>query len=76
MGMPLRITFNNKDYSFQVVNTEPITKSTVEIPVIINGETFNLVKGLKGWSPKGETNELDIHLIQAIGQAIELRFRL
>ena len=76
MGMPLRITFNDQDYNFQVANTEPITKQTVEIPIILNGETLNLVKGSKGWSPKTEKNGLDIQLIQAIGRAIELRFRL
>ena len=76
MGMPLRITFNDKDYNFQVVNTEPITKTTVEIPIILNGETVNLVKGVKGWNLKAETENIDLYLIQAIGRAIELRFRL
>ena len=76
MGMPLRITFNDHDYNFQVANTEPIIKQTVEIPIILNGETLNLVKGLKGWSPKIQISGLDIQLIQAIGRAIELRFRL
>ena len=74
--MPLRITFNDKDYNFQVVNTEPITKSTVEIPIILNGETVSLVKGSKGWNLKAETENIDLYLIQAIGRAIELRFRL
>lgn len=76
MGMPLRITFNDNDYTFQVVNTEPITKKTVEIPIILNGETLVLIKGLNGWSSKLDNKDLDIYLIQAIGRAIELRFRL
>ena len=37
MGMPLRITFRDRDYSFQVVNEEPITRDTTEIPIILNG---------------------------------------
>ena len=76
MGMPLRITFRDSDYNFQVVNKEPITKSTVEIPIILNGEILNLLKGSKGWNMKEEVSGIDAKLIQAIGRAIELRFRL
>lgn len=76
MGMPLRITFRDTDYSFQVINKEPVTKSTVEIPIILNGETLNLVKGSKGWNMKEEVSGIDAELIQAIGRAIELRFRI
>lgn len=76
MGMPLRITFRDTDYRFQVVNKEPITKITVEIPIILNGETLILVKGSKGWTMKEEVSGIDAQLIQEIGRAIELRFRL
>ncbi|WP_207428952.1 hypothetical protein [Pedobacter sp. SYSU D00535] len=74
--MPLRITFRDTDYSFQVINKEPVTKSTVEIPIILNGKTVNLVKGSNGWVMKEEVSGIDPELIQAIGRAIELRFRL
>jgi len=76
MGMPLRITFRDSDYNFQVVNKEPITKGIVEIPIILNGETLNLVKGSKGWNMRDNVSGIDVELIQAIGRAIELRFRL
>jgi len=76
MGMPLRITFNDRDYSFQVTTTQPITKDTIEIPIVVNGESLTLIKGVKGWSSKNVSEELDANLIQAIGRAIELRLRL
>ena len=74
--MPLRITFNNVDYNFKVVNTEPITKTTAKIPIIINGENIDLVKENQGWFGRSESSNISPALVQAIGKAIELRFRL
>jgi len=76
MGMPLRITFNDIDYNFKVANTEPITKATVKIPITINGENIELVKGGSGWASSVESPTVTQALAQAIGRAIELRFRL
>ena len=76
MGMPLRITFKDKDYNFQVANTEPITKATARIPIILQGQNLNLVKGTKSWALENHEENIDAALIQAIGRAIELRFRL
>ncbi len=76
MGMPLRITFKDKDYNFQVANKEPITKATTRIPIILQGHSLGLIKGLKGWALEGQDENVDAALIQAIGRAIELRFRL
>ena len=76
MGMPLRITFRDRDYSFQVVNEEPITRDTTEIPIILNGETLKLIKGSNGWNTKEAVAGIDAEIVEAIGRAIELRFRL
>jgi len=40
-----------------VGNTEPITKGTVEIPIILNGVKLNLVKSVTGWSLKTKNKE-------------------
>jgi len=76
MGLPQRITFNDVDYNFTVANTEPITKATEKIPIIINNETIELIKSSKGWTSSSETSTISPALAQAIGRAIELRFRL
>lgn len=76
MGMSLRITFNDTDYNFKVANTEPISKATVKIPIIINGETIELIKDHKGWATNSTSSDITPSLAQAIGRAIELRFRL
>ena len=75
MGMTLRITFNDIDYNFKVSNTEPITKATTRIPIIFEGESIVLTKGTTGWISEADAT-INPHLAQAIGRAIELRFRL
>lgn len=76
MGLPLRITFNDKDYNFQIVKTEPITRSTKEISILIESETINLVKEDAKWTIKEPSDLLDINLLEAIGKAIGLRYRV
>jgi len=75
MGQPLRITHNNSDHIFQIVNSNPISKSTVELEIILNGKTIKLVKD-DGWIQKESDETIDERLIQAIGKAISLRYRI
>lgn len=74
--MTLRITFKDIDYNFKVDNIEPISKATTRIPIIIEGENIVLIKDSKGWHPEAESDKINSELGQAIGRAIELRFRL
>ena len=76
MGMPLRITVDAKDYSFQIVNKEPITRDTVQIPISIENKTILLVRETDGWKAKESDSSVDIAIIQAIGKTIALRYRL
>jgi hypothetical protein len=76
MGMTLRITFNDVDYNFKVSNTEPITKDTVKIPIIFEGENMVLHKDNNRWNTDMQSDAISAELAQAIGRAIELRFRL
>ena len=76
MGMPLRITVDAKDYSFQIVNKEPITRDTVQIPISIDNRTILLVREMGGWKAQESDTSVDIAIIQAIGKTIALRYRL
>ncbi len=75
MRRPLRITFNDRDYNFEIVNTEPITRSTLEIPIRIDDHKVTLLK-TEGWRPRELSEEVDSGLLEAIGKAIALRYRL
>jgi hypothetical protein len=75
MGQPLRITYNNSDHTFQIVNSDPISKSTTELEILLEGKTIKLIKN-DGWIQKENDESLDESLIQAIGKAISLRYRI
>jgi len=75
MGKALRITFKDKDYTFQILNTTPITKSTAEFPIFIAEKPVVITKEPKGWRLKEEADFLDAELVQAIGRSIALRYR-
>ncbi len=52
MGQVLRITFDQIDYSFQILNSKPISKTDQEIQILLNGVTTTLIKDDSGWHPK------------------------
>ena len=77
MGLPMRITYNDKDYVYHINNSSSIDKSTSELQVVINGETIDLIKDeRKVWVQKGGTNSYDPEFIQALGRSVSLRFRM
>ena len=75
MGQPLRITYNNSDHIFQIVTSTPITKSTEEIQILLEGKTITLIK-TNEWLQKETDETVDTKLVQAIGKAIALRYRI
>lgn len=76
MGLPMRITYNDKDYVYHINNSSSINKETTELQVVLDGETLDLVKDdRKVWIQKGGTT-LDPELIQALGRSVSLRFRM
>ena len=76
MGLPMRITFNEKDYVYYINNSGAINKLTTELQVVLNGETVDIVKDdRKVWVQK-DGEPLDPEFIQAIGRSVSLRFRM
>ncbi len=76
MGQVLRITFDQIDYSFQILNSKPISKSDQEIQILLNGVTTTLVKDASGWHPKTADDFAKAGLAAAIGKAIAFRYRI
>lgn len=76
MGQVLRITFNQKDYNFQILNSKPVSKADQEIQILLNGVTTTLIKDINGWHPKEEGDIEIVELAVAIGKAIGLRYRI
>jgi len=76
MGQVLRITFDQIDYSFQILNSKPISKTDQEIQILLNGVTTTLIKDDSGWHPKTAGDFEKAGLAAAIGKAIALRYRI
>lgn len=72
----MRITYNSKDYTFQVLNTKPLSKEEQEIQILPEGKTTTIVKEKQGWRPKSESDEEHAGLVQAIGKMLSLRYRI
>jgi hypothetical protein len=76
MGMPLKLTLQDKDYWFQIENERLVTKGTIEIPIIFDGKSVLLLRKGNKWILEANSVGLADDLIQAMGRALELRFRL
>jgi hypothetical protein len=77
MGLPLRITFNDKDYVYQILNSNLINQHTTELEIMLDGEKVEIMKDIKKvWILKDENNPIDPELVQALGRSVSLRLRL
>ncbi len=76
MGQLLRITYETKDYNYQVVNEKPIGKETEQIPILLEGQSVILRKTDGKWVPDQTASEVDEGLLKAIGKAVSLRYRI
>jgi hypothetical protein len=77
MKQVLRITYEETDYSYQVINETPINSTTSEIHVLLEGEKYVLVKNnSKMWVAKEVAASIDSSLLHAIGRTVSLRYRM
>ena len=76
MNLPMRINFDENDYTY-VIMTKGITKETTAIQINLNGMEYQLVCNAKGdWEAVDATVNDHPALLKAIGRNIKLRFRL
>lgn len=72
----MRITFENKDYTYTVL-TKIINTETKEIKISLESEELTLVRNYdKEWDALERTVGDDHGLIKAIAKNIALRYRL
>jgi hypothetical protein len=76
MGLTLRLTFNDKDYNYQIINSKQIDQGATEFSLTLNGETVDLIKSDKNVWVQKNGGSLDPELIQALGRSVSLRLRL
>jgi len=77
MGLPLRITFKDKDYVYQIIDSKLINQHTTELDILLNGDKIELIKDDKRvWIQKEGATALDPELVQALGRSVSLRMRM
>ncbi|HWZ04388.1 MAG TPA: hypothetical protein VNX40_12310 [Mucilaginibacter sp.] len=77
MGLPLRITFNGKDYIYQIIDSKLIDHRSTELNLLLDGEKIGLIKNEKRvWVQKDDDKPIDPELIQALGRSVSLRMRM
>lgn len=76
MNLQMRITFEEKDYTY-IVLTKGITKETTTIRINLNDIEYQLICNTKGdWDVVDATVNDHLGLLKAIGRNIKLRYRL
>lgn len=76
MSLPLRITFDGKDYTY-IILTRLINRDTSEIKIRLGDEKLTLFKNHRNeWDALERTISDEPSLIKAIGRNVTLRYRL
>ena len=72
-----RITYEESDYTYEIVNGKSINPSTTEIQILMDGESFILTKDTrKVWVDKDGNQSVQPEVLNAIGRTISLRYRI
>jgi len=76
MSLPLRITFEDNDYTYTVL-TKLINRDTKEIKILLGERELTLFKNEQNvWDARERTIEDKSDLIKAIARNVALRYRL
>jgi len=76
MTLPLRITFEDNDYTY-IVLTKLIDRDTKEIKILLGEQEFTLFKNEHNvWDARERAVEDNAGLLKAIARNVALRYRL
>ena len=77
MGLKMRITYQDTDHVYEILNGAQINKDTTQIIIRINGGELTLTKNEKGiWTLPDNETSLPPDFVQAIGRSVSLRYRM
>jgi len=76
MGLQLRMTFNDTDYAYQIINSR-LTDQHTELELVLEGEKVELLRDKNMvWIQKDGDSSFDPGLIEALGRSASLRLRV
>jgi len=77
MGLQLRMTFNDTDYAYQIINSRLTEQHTTELELVLEGEKVELLRDKNMvWVQKDGDSSFEPGLIQALGRSASLRLRV
>ncbi len=77
MGLPMRITYKDTDYIYEILNSSAINKETTELRISFDRQEIVLVKDDKNvWVQNDGGIKVEPELAQALGRSVSLRFRM
>lgn len=77
MGLQLRMTFNDTDYAYRIINSKLTDQQTTELELVLEGEKVELLRDKNlVWIQKDGDSSFDPGLIQALGRSASLRLRV
>lgn len=77
MGLQLRMTFNDADYVYEIINSRLTDHQTTELELVLEGEKVELLRDKNMvWTQKDGDSSFDPGLIQALGRSASLRLRV
>jgi hypothetical protein len=76
MGLPLRITFDNKDHVYHVLNTERIDNNTTQLELMLDGNKLVIEKNDKNCWVQKEGEPCPPGLVESLGRSVSLRMRM
>ena len=76
MGLQLRMTFNDTDYAYQIINSR-LTDQHTELELVLEGEKVELLRDKNMvWIQKDGDSSFEPGLIEALGRSASLRLRV
>lgn len=77
MGLPMRITYKDTDYVYEILNGSTINKETTELRIVFDGREIVLIRDDKNvWIQQEGEFKIEPDLAQALGRSVSLRFRM
>ena len=73
----MRITYQDTDYVFEIIDGKSINKYTTEFTILFEGDQYTLAKNEKNiWELVNGKSVLASDFVLAIGRSVSLRYRM
>lgn len=77
MGLQLRMTFNDTDYAYRIINSKLTDQRITELELVLEGAKVELLRDKNMvWIQKDGDSSFDPGLIEALGRSASLRLRV